>query len=197
MNIFRTRNNIMNYTISNAMALNCSISVNNGEIVINSPWGFSKGTVSILGAMHQFRLYYKHVKSSTINFINSIIEVILPNKFKKLETNELLRILIQKLYDKIAEQEIERAMEKTRLLLGFAPEDYEIRRLENNQMGMCLTEEQKIIISPDIVKYDRKRIEYIVLHEFCHLKYKIHAKGFWQMMKTYMPDYEQFQMINA
>lgn len=197
MNIFRTKSNTIDYMVDGSIALNCCISINNGEIVIDSPWGFSKGSVSILGAMHQFRLYYKHVKSSTINFINSIIEVILPNKFKKLQTNELLRILIQKLYDKIAEQEIERAMEKTRLLLGFAPEDYEIRRLNNNQMGICLTEQQKIIISPDIVKYDRKTIEYIVLHEFCHLKYKIHAKGFWQMIKKYMPDYEKYVDIES
>lgn len=197
MGIFRTKNNFVDYAINGAIGLDCCISVNNGQIVINAPWGLSKGTVSILGTLHQFRLYYKHVKSSTINFINSIIEVILPNKFKKLETDKLLKILIEKLYDKIAEQEIERAMEKTRLLLGFAPEDYEIKRLDNNKIGMCLTEEQKIIISPDIVKYDRKAIEYIVLHEFCHLKYKIHCKSFWQMIKAYMPDYEKYAHVEV
>ena len=84
-------------------------------------------------------------------------------------------------------------MEKIRLLLGFAPEDYTIQRLENNQIGMCLTDEKKIIINPDIVKYDKKTIEYVVLHEFCHLKYKIHVKGFWQMLKKYMPDYEKYK----
>ena len=59
---------------------------------------------------------------------------------------------------------------------------------------MCYTEEKKIVISPDIVKYDRRTIEYIVLHEFCHLKYKTHSKGFWQMIKTYMPNYEKYKM---
>lgn len=86
-------------------------------------------------------------------------------------------------------------MEKTRLLLGFAPEDYSIQRLENNKMGTCFTDEKKIVINPDIVKYDRKTIEYIVLHEYCHLKYKVHSKGFWQMVKTYMPDYEKYKDI--
>lgn len=195
MNIFKTKNNLIDYTITKSVGFDYSISINNGELVLNSPWGFSKGTVSILGAIHQFRLYYKHVKSSTINLINRTIEIILPNKYKKLEVNEILKILVEKIYDKIAEREIEQAMERTRLLLGFAPEDYEVKRLENGQMGMCITEEQKIIISPDIVKYNRKAIEYIVLHEFCHLKYKTHCKGFWQMVNNYMPNYKQYETV--
>lgn len=192
MNIFRTKSNVIPYTVSRAINSEYCISVNSGEIVLNSPWGFSTGTICILGAIHQLHLYYRNVKTSTINLINRTIEAILPNKFRKLQTSEILKILVEKLYEKIAEQEIERAMEKTRLLLGFAPEDYEIKRLDNNQIAMCFTDEKKIIINPDIVKYDRKAIEYVVLHEFCHLKYKIHCKGFWQMVKKYMPDYEKY-----
>lgn len=196
MSIFRTRSNVIPYTINRAIGSEYCISVNGGEIVLNSPWGFSNGTVCILGAIHQLHLYYRNVKTSTINFINRTIEAILPNKFRKLQTSEILKLLVEKLYEKIAEQEIERAMEKTRLLLGFAPEDYEIKRLDNNQIGTCFTDEKKIIINPDIVKYDRKTIEYVVLHEFCHLKYKTHCKGFWQMIKKYMPDYEKYQEID-
>ncbi len=197
MSIFRTKSNVIPYTVDKMIGSDYYISINNGELVMNAPWAFSKTNICILGAIHQVHLYYKNVKTSTINFINRTIEAILPNKYKKLDIGEILRILIEKLYDKIAEQEIERAMEKTRLLLGFAPEDYIVKRLENDQMAMCITDEKKIIISPDIVKYDRKTIEYIVLHEFCHLKYKIHSKGFWKMVETYMPNYESYKTINA
>lgn len=150
----------------------------------------NKASICILGVNYQVLLYYKNVKLPSITLSNTSVNVILPHKYKKLDTNELLKILIDKLYDKISEHEIERAMEKTRLLLGFAPEDYSIQRLENGQIGMCNYNEKKIIISPDIVKYDRDTIEYIVLHEFCHLKYKIHAKGFWEMIKKHMPNYK-------
>ena len=43
-----------------------------------------------------------------------------------------------------------------------------------------------------IVAYDEKTIEYVILHEFCHLKYKIRTKNFWKMIGTYMPNYEQY-----
>ena len=41
--------------------------------------------------------------------------------------------------------------------------------------------------------YSRETIEYIILHEFCHLKYKNHTKSFYNMVKTYIPNYEKIE----
>lgn len=154
-----------------------------------------KGTISILGATHQMRLYYKNINAPSINLINRTIEIVLPNKYKKADTTQILKILVEKLYEKIAEQEIERAMEKTRLLLGYAPEDYEIKELNNKILASCSTDDKKIIFNTNIAIYDRNIIDYIVLHEFCHLKYKIHTKNFWKIIKKYMPNYEKYENI--
>ena len=112
-----------------------------------------------------------------------------------MDVNLILNTLTEKFYDKIAEQEIERAMEKVRLMVGFAPEDFEIKRSKDIAISSCNANKKEITFNPDIVKYDRNTIEYIVLHEFCHLKYKIHAKGFWQMIKKYMPNYEIYKNV--
>ena len=90
------------------------------------------------------------------------------------------------------EVEIERAMEKTRILLGFAPEDYEIRNI-GNELGRC--EDDKITINPNVVKYNRNMIDYVVLHEYCHLKYKTHCKGFIKMLEKYQPKYQEYEKI--
>ena len=39
-------------------------------------------------------------------------------------------LLIEKMYDQIAEKEIETSMEKMRLMMGTAPEDFEIKRMK-------------------------------------------------------------------
>lgn len=155
----------------------------------------SKENIRILGVDHKVLLTYKYVKVPTINLENNKIKATLPYYYKKMESEQILRIIVEKLYNKLAEKEIERSMEKTRLLLGFAPEDYIIQRIKNNIMGICDTDTKKIIINPEVVKYDRKVIEYITLHQFCHLKYKIHSKGFWKMIEHYMPDYEKYEKI--
>ena len=43
-----------------------------------------------------------------------------------------------------------------------------------------------------MVTYSKETIEYIVLHEFCHLRYKNHTKSFYQMLEKYMPNYEKY-----
>ena len=145
-------------------------------------------TVKVLGKDYDLEVQYKMVKAPSLSFENSKIQVILPNQFKKMENAEIVTILTNKMYEKIAEKEIERAMEKTRILLDMAPEDYEITRMEK-VVAKC--KEGKIIINPDIVMYSKDIIDYIVLHEFCHLKYKNHTKSFYNMLKTYMPNYEE------
>ena len=44
-----------------------------------------KGNIIVLGASHQVRLYYKSVDAPSINLVNRTIEVVLPNKYKKIE----------------------------------------------------------------------------------------------------------------
>ena len=41
--------------------------------------------------------------------------------------------------------------------------DFYAKRL-NNKMADCLTEEKIILINPDIVKYNKETIEYILIH---------------------------------
>ena len=86
------------------------------------------------------------------------------------------------------------SMERVRKLVGFAPEDYQIKRLEN-KIADCIKEEQLIYINPDIVKYDRETIDYIILHQFCHLKYKTHSKKFVEMIANIMPNYSEYEKI--
>ena len=125
---------------------------------------------------------------------NNIIKVNLPKKYKKIYNESMTDILIDKMYFKIAEKELEGIMEKTRLMVGFAPEDYEIVEMKDC-LAKC-TDDKKILINPRIIKYDRKIIEYIILHEFCHLKYKNHTKSFYNLVERYVPDYSKYEIKN-
>ena len=87
---------------------------------------------------------------------------------------------------------IEEIMEKIRIKLKFAPEDYKIQVMKNT-MAKC-TQDNQIIINPYIVKYDKETVEYMILHEYCHLKYKTHSKGFWELIKKAMPQYEKYEL---
>lgn len=150
--------------------------------------------VPVLGTDYKVKIIYKNIKVAELDVEDKIIKISLPNKYKKANNERILDIAIDKMYEQIAKIEVERAMEKTRILLGFAPEDYEIRKM-SEELGRC--EENKITINPEIVKYDREVIDYIVLHEYCHLKYKSHCKSFEKMIEKYEPNYKKYERIIA
>jgi hypothetical protein len=140
------------------------------------------------------KIIYKNIKVAELNVEDKLIKISLPNKYKKANNEKILDMAIYKMYEQIAKVEVERAMEKTRILLGFAPEDYEIKKISNG-LGKC--EDNKITINPEIVKYDRNIIDYIILHQYCHLKYKNHCKSFIKMLEEYEPNFEKYEKLLA
>lgn len=154
---------------------------------------FEPKTVKVLGKDYSFKVNYKNTKGPILSLEEDKIKITLPNKFKKTDLSPILKTLIRKMYMTLAEKEVEMAMEKARLSLGIAPEDYEIREI-SGILGKC-TADKKIIINPDIVMFDRRVIEYVVMHEFCHLKYKNHTKKFYELIENHIPEYSEYAKV--
>ena len=219
MSIFGRRNNVITYTVNKAVNRNMYITVQNGEVVVNAPWYFTSNkiqqmvqdkenwilskmqeyeenlsniqSVKIFGKNYDVQVEYKNIKAPELNLReNYKIEIILPAKYKKVGNEQILKMSIEKMYEQIANTEIEDIMEKTRKMLGIAPEDYEIRKMEKT-LGKC--EDGKITIAPELMQYKREVIEYVVAHEFCHLKYKTHGKRFYQIIEKYISDYKKYE----
>ena len=221
MSIFGRKENVITYTVNKAVNRNMYITVQNGEVVVNAPWYFTSNkiqqivqekknwilskmqeyeenlsniqSVKIFGKNYDVQVEYKNIKAPELNLReNYKIEIILPAKYKKVGNEQILKMSIEKMYEQIANTEIEDIMEKTRKMLGIAPEDYEIRKMEKT-LGKC--EDGKITIAPELMQYKREIIEYVVAHEFCHLKYKSHCKSFIKMLEKYEPNYKKFEKI--
>lgn len=219
------KNEVITYSVNKTNDKELYISVQNGEVLVRAPWyvtreriqmavsnkkawimkklreyeqkeenEISLRPIQILGIIYNLKVSYKNINVIECNMENNIIKVNLPRKYKKIDSESMTDILIDKMYFKIAERELEGIMEKTRLMVGFAPEDYEIVEMKDC-LAKC-TEDKKILINPRIIKYDRKIIEYIILHEFCHLKYKNHTKSFYNLVERYVPDYSKYEIKN-
>ena len=143
----------------------------------------------IFGINYSVNIYYLKIEKPNLILTNNNINIHLPIKYRKRNNQDLLDIILFKMYKKIAENEIENIMEKARHDFGFAPEDYEIKKV-SNILANCNKDLQSIIINPYIVMYSKEIIEYVIYHEFCHLKYKSHTKKFYEMLKKYKPNYE-------
>ena len=159
MSIFGRRNNVITYTVNKAINRDMYITVQNGEVVVNAPWYFSSNkiqtlveekknwilsklkeneqnltniqSVKIFGRYYDIKVSYKNIKTPELSLEeNSEIKIILPIKYRKIGNEQILKISIQKMYEQIAINELESIMEKVRIMLGIAPEEYRIENTE-------------------------------------------------------------------
>ena len=148
----------------------------------------------IFGENYIVKVVYEKINNPELSLVGKNIIISLPRKYKKTGNTEILKLALQKMYDEIARIEIENTMEQTRIMLGgLAPDNYEIKRI-GNKLAKTL-QDRTIIINPDVVKYNKEVLKYVILYEFCHLKYKTECKKFWNMIEEFMPYYEQYEVI--
>ena len=156
----------------------------------NSFFSQSYLTVSILGRSFKLNIKYTNTSIVELNKNENSIELILPKQYKNAQNMDIINLSIQKLYNKIAETEIEYAMEVARHLLKFAPEDYKIERIPN-EFYKC--SKNKIIINPDIVQYNREIINTTIIQAFCRTKYRINSNAYKKQLEQALDEYEIYK----
>ena len=149
--------------------------------------------VSILGNSLKLTIKYLNIPKIELNKTSTEINLLLPKKYKNMDNMDIINLAIQKLYDKIAQTEIEYAMEIARHILKFAPEDYSIKRLENDYYKCS---KNKIIVNPDIVRYSREIINTTIIQAFCKIKYRSNSLAYKNLLNEAMNKYEIYKNKN-
>ena len=65
-------------------------------------------------------------------------------------------------------------------------------RYAKGRWGSCSSVDN-ISINYKLLQFEKKCIEYVVLHELCHIKEKNHSKKFWNLVSLYMDDYKSVE----
>lgn len=73
----------------------------------------------------------------------------------------------------------------------FKMPNIEIRRM-TKRWGSCNTIDT-IILNPEIIKASSKCIEYVLVHEMCHLVIANHNKKFYNTLTSVMPNWEKWK----
>jgi len=63
-------------------------------------------------------------------------------------------------------------------------------KLYKRKLGSC-SYNGKLSFNLKIITMPRKVIDYIIIHELCHLKHFNHSKEFWCLVENYCPDYKK------
>jgi len=74
---------------------------------------------------------------------------------------------------------------------GVQPEGLFIQTMPT-RWGSCTTT-GKVILNPELIKTPKACIEYVIVHELCHLIHKHHTRQFFQLQSMLMPDWEKWK----
>lgn len=58
--------------------------------------------------------------------------------------------------------------------------------------GSC-TSNGKVILNPDLIRASKGSIEYVIIHELCHLVHHNHTKAFYDLQESIMPDWKKWK----
>lgn len=116
--------------------------------------------------------------------------------YEKLKENKMEL----KIEEKIGKKEIERLykivqenIKKYSIKLGITPQKVRIKNIKY-AWGSC-SSKQNISINIKLATKEEKVIEYVVLHEMCHLIHMNHSKEFWGLVEKNMPEYKMYKKI--
>ena len=84
---------------------------------------------------------------------------------------------------------LEEYLEKYTKLLNTNINYYQIKKI-SSAWGIYHKKENYITFNFDLIEKDIECIEYVILHELCHIFYMNHQKNFWTLVEKYMPDYK-------
>jgi zinc metalloprotease len=141
----------------------------------------------VLGNDYILNIEYGNFEKASVNMDNGYINIFVSENYE----TEKIKELIEKMYYKVALMIVDKSVKMWKNILKIAPDVVVIKKLKT-AWGKC-NSKRKITINPDLMKYDQRVIDYVVLHEFCHLRYMNHSKDFWNMVGKFMPDYKDLK----
>ena len=135
----------------------------------------------------QYRLKIIDSKAEKVKLKGKFIEVhtASPDKAQALLDKWYLEHARQKFQEYLA------PLEERFSGFGVRPSGFEIRRMPK-RWGSC-TPKGKIILNSELIKAPKGCIEYVIIHELCHLVHPDHSKAYWNLLDKEMPAWHKWK----
>lgn len=155
----------LEYKIKYSKIKNIYIQIKDGKVIVKAPRRVSKKEI-------------EKILEQKSEWIQKTIE-------KEIKKQEKKPLYTKEEFKRIVEKHVNELIKQT----GLVPNKITIRQVKY-AWGSC-SNKKNITINLELIKYSEQAIRYVILHEFCHIKYMNHSKYFWNLVEKYMPDYKQ------
>lgn len=156
---------------------------------IRKPTFGENSTLPYLGKNYPLKINKNQTKSR-LRFIDNefIVDITKANitKETKLQINELYKEWLNENAYPILWAKVQSIAKK----VGINIQKISIKKNLKSRWG-SVTKNNTINFNIHLIKAPEDVIDYIVLHEICHLEIKGHSHHYWELVHRYLPDYQE------
>lgn len=146
-----------------------------------------KGYVFLLGGKIPIKVQFSYETNSKLRYTGNEIELYIFNEEKNKET--IIKNLLIEWYKKIGKAYLSKMLEEKAEVLGFKFNDVRVKDV-NTRWGSC-SSRGNINLNYRLIMMPEEVINYVIIHELCHLKEMNHSKNFWTLVETYDGEYKK------
>lgn len=167
----------MEYKLVRSKRKTLSIEINeNCEIIIRAPLKMSEHEIEkfILEKLDWIRKSLEKMKVRAEN--------------RRIYTDEDIKALYKKAKELLPER-----VKYWAGVTGFMPTGVKITGAKK-RFGSC-SPKNSLCFSVYLFDYPMEAIDYVIVHELCHIREHNHSPAFWALVKKYLPDYKEGQNL--
>ena len=143
-----------------------------------------------LGQDYPLYVESRDIKRLKIDFDGCRWMISLPNHLDGRDRREKIKDALFKWYRDQAKELVGGRVFHYSRIIGLGPQAISIRT-QKRIWGNCDTRTGKINLNWSIILTPVNVIDYIVVHELCHLKVPNHSQRFWREVKRFFPNYKE------
>jgi predicted metal-dependent hydrolase len=129
------------------------------------------------------------VKKPFALFKEPELNVVVPREISEDMLPTLVKKAIWDFYSRRADEETGRILKHYSRKLGMNTPVFKVK-YQKRRWGSCSVD-NVLRINFQLIMAPYTQLEYVVVHELCHMKEKNHSAKFWKLVKELMPDYEE------
>lgn len=144
--------------------------------------------LKFLGDYYNLNIIQGDYKSCSATFDKNGFNIYINSEVEEEFRKFILKEVLVKLYREIAKRFLQERSKYFADLLGVKPERITIKE-QKSVWGSCSSKNNinynwKIIMAPIAI------VDYLVVHELCHLRQPNHSQDFWKLVESILPDYK-------
>ena len=98
---------------------------------------------------------------------------------------------LNEMYREELKKAIPQVLEKCVKIVGKRPSEVKVRNMKN--WGNCRYQDKRITLNLKLAKKDPICLEYVMIHELCHLIEFNHSKKFKRLMDKFCPNWKEIK----